>query len=63
MERESDSNTNYNGCVRYIHQRNDTGTGGLENKKTIGDHPNYSNIEIGQNTKLSPGDLRRLRLP
>ena len=24
------------------------------------DHPNYSIIEIGQNTEKSPGDLRRL---
>ena len=28
--------------------------------KTNGDHPNYSIIKIGQNTKGSPGDLRRL---
>ena len=25
-----------------------------------GDHPNYSIVKIGQNTKKSPGDLRRL---
>ena len=25
-----------------------------------GDHPNYSIVENGQNTKRSPGDLRRL---
>ena len=25
-----------------------------------GDHPNYSIVEIGQNTRKSPGDLRRL---
>ena len=25
-----------------------------------GDHPNYSIVEIDQNTKKSPGDLRRL---
>ena len=25
-----------------------------------GDHPNYCIIENGQNTKKSPGDLRRL---
>ncbi len=30
------------------------------NKRTSGDHPNYCIIEIGQNTKKSPGDLRRL---
>ena len=30
------------------------------NKRTSGDHPNYSIVEIGQNTEKSPGDLRRL---
>ena len=34
-----------------------TGTRGLRNKRTSGDHLNYSIIEIGQNTKR-PGDLR-----
>ena len=33
---------------------------GLGNKKMSGDHPNYCIIEIDQNTKKSPGDLRRL---
>ena len=28
--------------------------------RTRGDHPNYCVTEIGQNTKKSPGDLRRL---
>ena len=40
-----------------------TRPGGLENKKKKkkrGDHPNYSLIKIGQNTKKSPGDLRRI---
>ena len=31
----------------------------LGNKRTSGDHPNYSIVEIDQNTKKSPGDLRR----
>ena len=30
------------------------------NKRTSGDHPNYSIAEIGQNTKKSDGDLMRL---
>ena len=34
-------------------------TGRLGNKRTSGDHPNYSTIEIGQNTEKSLGDLRR----
>ena len=58
MERESDSDTNCNWRVRYSHQRIGTGTGGLRNMKTSGDHPNYSFVEIGQNTEKSPGDLR-----
>ena len=41
------------------YQRIGTGIGGLGNKRTSGDHPNYSIVEIGQNTK-SPGDWRRL---
>ena len=59
MEHESDGNTNCNWCTCYSHQRIGTGTGGLGNK-TNGDHPNYSIIKISQNTKKSPGDLRRL---
>ena len=31
---------------------------GFINKRTSGDHPNYSIIENGQNTKMNPGDLR-----
>ena len=38
----------------------DAGTGGLENQRTKGDHPNYNIVEIGQNTEKSPGDLKRL---
>ena len=39
-----------------------TGTRGLGNKRTSGDHPNYSFIEIDQNSKTSIGDLLSLRL-
>ena len=52
--------TNCNWCFWYSHQRIDTGTGGLENKRTSGDHPNYSIVEIGENTEKCPGDLTRL---
>ena len=34
--------------------------GGFGNKKTSGDCPKYSIVEIGQNTEKSPRDLRRL---
>ena len=47
-------------CTRCSHQRIGTGTEGIGNKRTSGDHPNNSIIEIGQNTEKSPGDLRRL---
>ena len=47
-------------CSWYSHQRIYKGTERLENKSTSGDHPNYSIIEIGQNTEKSPGDLKRL---
>ena len=36
------------------------GLGGLGNKKTCREHPNYGTVEIGQNTEKSPGDLRKL---
>ena len=37
--------------------------GGLENKGRSGDHPNYSIIEINQNTEKGPDDLRILVVP
>ena len=36
------------------------GIGGYGNKRMSGDHSNYSIVEIGQNTKKSPEDSRRL---
>ena len=36
------------------------GTGGFHNNRTNGDHPNYCIVDIGLNTKKSPGDLRKL---
>ena len=60
MEHESDGDTNCYWCPRNSHQRIGTGTGELENKRMRGDHPNYTIVEIDQNTKKSPRDLRRL---
>ena len=54
------SDTSCNWHAWYCHQRIGTGTGGFGNKKTSGDHPNNSIVEIGQNTNKSPGDLRTL---
>ena len=56
MEHEDDGDTKCNWRARYSHQRIGRGTEGLGNKGTIGDHPNYSMVEIGQNTERSPGD-------
>ena len=61
-EHERDSNSNCNWCVRYSHRRICTETGGLGNKQTSGDNPDYSIIKIGPNTEKNPGNLKRLRL-
>ena len=42
MEHENDGDTNFDWCSWYSHQRIDTATGGLENKRTYGNHLNYS---------------------
>ena len=60
VEHEINLFTNCNWCSWYSHQRIDTGTGGLGNKRSSGDYLNYSIIKIYQNTEKSPGDLRRL---
>ena len=61
MENKSDSGNNYNWCA--------LGTVILKNlvqeledleMRISGDHPNYSIVEIGQNSKKSPGNLWRL---
>ena len=46
MEHESDGDTNSKWHARYNYHRIGTGTGGLGNKRTSGDHPNNSIIEI-----------------
>ena len=46
----------------YSHRRIRQDNGGLGNKRTSRAHPYYNIIEIGQNTKKSPGDLRRLAI-
>ena len=45
---------------QYNHQRIGAETGEVGNKRMGGDHLNNSAVKIGQNTKKSPGDLRRL---
>ena len=60
MEPECDGDTNCNWCALYSHQKISTETGRFGNKRTSEDHPNHSIVEIGQNTKVSLGDLRRI---
>ena len=60
IEHEGDSYSNHDWCFWYSHQRIIKGTGGLGNRRTNGDHPNYNIIENGQNTEKSHGHLRRL---
>ena len=60
VEHESDDYTNCNWGSWYSHQRIGKRTGGPGNNGMNGDHPNYSIIEIGQNTEKSPVDLKKL---
>ena len=60
VKHESDVYTNRNWCFWYSHQRIIKGTGGLGNKRSSGNYPNYYIIEIDQNTEKSPGYLRTL---
>ena len=48
------------GTLCTVTEKNIKGTGGRGNKRTSWDNPNYSIVEIGQNTEKSPGDLRWL---
>ena len=47
MEHEIDSDTKFNWYTRNSLQKTGTRTGGLWNKSTSGEHPNYFIIEIG----------------
>ena len=60
MEHKGDCDTNCNWCAWYNPQRLGKGTVKFGNKRTSGDHPNYSIIMIGQNSEKSPEDISRL---
>ena len=60
IEHESDSDANCNRWGRYSHQRIVTWIKELGNKRTRGEHSDYSIIKIGQNTENDPEDLRWL---
>ena len=49
MDHEGDNYTNRDWCFWYSHQRIIKRTGERGNKRTSGDHPNYSIIENSQN--------------
>ena len=55
-----DSDANCSWDTQCSHQRIYTRTRRLGNKRMNREHPNYSIVEISQNTQKSPGDLRRL---
>ena len=56
LKHESDDYTNCNWCPYYNHKGINKGTGGLGNKRTSGDHPNYCTTEMGQNIEKRPGN-------
>ena len=60
VEHESDGDTNCNSRTRHGHQRIGTGTIGLVDKWTSIGHSNDRIVEMGQNTKKSSEDLKRL---
>ena len=47
LKKLCDFYTNCNWCSWYSHQRTNKGTGGIGNRSTSRDPPNYSIIEIG----------------
>ena len=53
---QGDDDTNRNLSTRYSHRMIGTGTEEIGNKRTSGDHPNYSTTEIGQFTEKGRGD-------
>ena len=59
MNNNNDNNNNNNNTDNN-NNRFGSGTEGLGNKKTRGNHQSYSIVDIGQNTEKSPWDLRRL---
>ena len=50
MEHENNSYPNCRWCSGYSHQRFGKKTRRVRNKRLSGDHPNYSIVEIGQDT-------------
>ena len=59
MEYEDDSDTNCNWHTWSGFQKLGKSAGRVKNRRTYRDHLDYGIVEIAQNTKKSPGDLRR----
>ena len=59
MIHETDGDTNCNWRAWYSHQMISSGTRGLGNKRTSGDHLKYSIVTMGLNTKKTPRDERK----
>ena len=55
---DTNSNTRPKNCPKRLGKRNKR----VRNQRTNRDHPNYSIVEIGQNTEECPSDLRRLAI-
>ena len=62
MEHEGGGDTNYNWCILNNLQRIYKETRRLRNQRKSRDYQNYSDIKIGQNTEMSPGDFRGLAI-
>ena len=62
MWNKTGSDSNCNWCSWSILQMINSGTGGFGNKKTSRDHPNYSTVDIGQNSEKYLGDLKWLAI-
>ena len=60
MGHEVNGDINCNWCAWEVPQRLAKRAGRVGNWRTNRDHPNYSTIEVSQNTEKSPGYLRRL---
>ena len=48
------------GALRKDPKSTGSRAGGFRNQRTSRDHPDYSIVEISQNTEKSPRDLKRL---
>ena len=59
MEHKVVGDTNCSWCTRNDPQMLKA-SGGIGNRRTSGNHPDYSIVKIGQNSEKGPGNLRRL---